>query len=90
MADPALIDITPKDTWIKVATAVATGQIYRKSGGNFIQTIRDTGNPAPPNSPLTDQAPILEKSDTAIISSSNAIDVYIMCIGEVGKIRIDL
>ncbi len=87
MADPVLIDITPANTWVLVALNVQSGQLFdKKKGVNYVFTTRDTGNPAPPDSPLTDQAPIFDDTSTAVISSSFAIDVYIMCLGDVGKV----
>ena len=90
MADPVLIDITPADEWVLVAQNVKNGQLYCKKEGNYIQTMRATGNPAPPDSPLTDQVPIFDDTTSAVISSSFSIDVYLMVIGGTGKVRADL
>jgi hypothetical protein len=87
MADPVLIDITPANHWVLVAQNVQSGQLFdKKTGKNYVFTTRDTGNPAPPDTPLTDQAPLFDDTTTAVISSSFAIDVYVMCLGDVGRI----
>jgi len=87
MADPVLIDITPANHWVLVAQNVQSGQLFdKKNGANYIFTTRDTGNPAPPDDPLTDQAPLFDDTSQAVISSSFAIDVYVMCLNGVGKV----
>jgi len=88
MADPLIVDITPADTWVLVAQNVQSGQLFEKKGAKYIYTTRDTGNPGPPASPLTDQAPLFDDTTTAVISSSFAIDVYVRCIGEEGKVMV--
>ena len=88
MADPVVIDITPADTWQKVATNVVSGFVYALGGPvKYNYTYRDTGN-APP----TDKNEGVSFSDDGVIaiSSSAGIDVYIMSLGAVGKVRVDL
>ena len=86
MADPVLVTCT-KDTWVKVATNVTTGLVWKTNENpNYLQTYVMTGNPAP--SDLSKAVPI----DTwpIPISATAGIDVYIYAQGAAGEIRIDL
>ena len=87
MADPVIIAITPKDTWVKVATAVTAGQIdILKSGPTaYIRTFVDTGNPAP-----TGTTKALRFFDNFSIENSTLIDQYVMSVGAVGEVLASL
>ena len=101
MADPSVITITPEWAWQKVATAVTTGMIHRLvSTVWYYQTFSLTGESAP-TTPTQGTIPeeavkIFEQSNSEPISSSNPIDVYIMCANsdddadDDGKIRVDV
>ncbi len=88
MADPVLV-VCALGSWTKIATNVTTGIVHRKdSDAKYFQTYRMTGNPAP--SDLTDAVQIFTKEDSAEISNSAAIDVYIYCQVDAGLVRVDL
>lgn len=90
MANPVLIVCT-ENAWTKVATNVTSGQIHDKaSRAVYFQTYRTTGDPAPLNTDLTDAVPIFNEDKSVVIANSTAIDVYIHCIGEDGRVRVDL
>ena len=90
MANPVII-ACPKNTWTKVATNITAGQIHDKaSRAEYFQTIRDTGDPAPLNTDLTEAVAIFNEDKSILIASSIAIDVYIHCQGDDGKVRVDL
>lgn len=90
MANPVFIDI-PKGAWTKVATGVVTGQIWRaKSGPIYLHTYRLTTGTAPTDS--AEGMPIFRDADPDVeqISSNAAIDVYIYCPDEAGRVRVDI
>ena len=92
MADPTIVACAV-DTWVKVATAVAAGQVHiittaGSEGENlvYLQTYRTTGGAAP--TLKTEGIPLIQLSTP--IESSFDIDVYIMATGAAGSIRIDV
>lgn len=86
MPDPAIVAITPADTWVKVLTNVTLGQIWiRDNSSEYLQTYRMTGNPAPTN--IADAMPI--NTPSIGVSASAGIDVYIRCIRKTGEVRVD-
>ena len=90
MADPVFIDLT-KDIWTVVATNVTEGAIRKKSRKpqQYNHMYVDTGNPAPID--IEDGVQIfLDGSNTEAIGAGAGIDVYIMPIGENGRVRVDL
>ena len=89
MANPVAV-ICPADTWKKVATNVTIGSIKKlsKKPALYIATYKTTGAAAP-SSKLAGNK-IFMQDDEESISSSSAIDVYVMAIGRAGKIRVDL
>lgn len=101
MADPNIITITPEWAWQKIATAVTTGMIHRIiTTVYYYQTYRLTGEAAP-TAPTQGTIPeeaarLFDQSNSEEISSSNPIDVYIMCANQdddatdEGKIRVDI
>lgn len=85
MADPTIIEI-PKDVWVKVADNKLTGQIHQLLvTRNYKYTYRDAGNLAP-----TDLTDAIDMGPTLEISTTIPIDVYVYCVGKIGKIRADL
>ncbi len=101
MADPLVVDIGTEWVWQKIATSVTTGIIHRLTTNvDYYQTYRLTG-PAAPSAPTLGILPeeavkIFEDGNHESISSSGAIDVYIMVkyndtlAGRDGKIRVDV
>jgi len=86
MANPVFVDITPKETWVKVADNVTTGQVWVISGNvEYLQTYRDAGDPAP-----TLRSDGVDLEEVAWISATAGIDVYVMALGDVGRVRVDL
>jgi hypothetical protein len=89
MANPAIIDITPKDTWVKVATAVTYGEVWViNNDPHYIHTYKLTGQAAPDN--VTDRPKAVNLEINASIASAEEIDVYVMATGAVGQVRVDL
>jgi len=90
MADPVIVDI-PKGSWKVVATNVTTGQVHKlfEQPNEYLHTYRMTGNPAPSNK-NEGIAIFVDNELTELISSVAAIDVYIWCVEENGRVRVDL
>jgi hypothetical protein len=101
MADPLIVDISTEWEWQKVATSVTTGMIHRLTTVvEYYQTYRLTGEAAPA-APVLGTLPqeavrLFDQLNSEEISSSTAIDVYIMVkydntlAGRDGKIRVDV
>lgn len=102
MAVPVIFANINEWTWLKVATAKTTGIIHKlNSQVYYYQTYRPTGDAAP-SVPTVGTIPaeavkMFEDSDSEVISSTEAIDVYIMTANsdsdatdDVGKVRVDL
>jgi len=53
-----------------------------------LQTYVDTGNPAPTVDTLA--VPVFTGGDSAFISNTTGIDVYIKAVGAAGAVRADL
>jgi hypothetical protein len=89
MANPISI-FCPENTWKKVATNVTIGQVKRLSNlpSKYLEMYKMTGQNAP--SGKSKGVPIFLQNNYEGISSSSAIDVYIMAIGGNGKVRVDL
>lgn len=89
MANPSVISCT-KDVWTRVAQSVVAGAIYNMTPGvEFLQTYRMTGQAAPTNG--NDSVPaFLYKHEPLSISAPEAIDVYLMPVGQDGSVRVDL
>ena len=91
MPNPSIVACT-KDTWVKVATGVASGQVHiirtvGSSGENlvYLQTYRVTTDPAP--TLRSEGVPFYGSVD---IESSFDIDVYVMATGAAGSVRVDV
>lgn len=89
MPNPEVI-VCPQNAWVLVAENVITGTIYKLSSkpGNYLQTIRITGELAPINN--SDGALLFGESSHENIESTFAIDVYVKAISENGKVRVDI
>lgn len=101
MADPNVVEIIPEWEWVKIATAVVSGMVHRIiTTVWYYQTYRLTGEAAPAavvQGTIPEEAVrIFTQSPIEEISSSNPIDVYIMCANQdddaddPGKIRVDV
>lgn len=87
MANPIIVTLAA-DTWVKVATAVQTGQISIISNlsAQFLTTYRVTGDPPP-----TEEVEGIRISNKITpIRSNFKIDVYVFAQKKIGKIRVDL
>jgi len=87
MADPVIISLT-KGAIELVTTNQTSGFIHAIGGpSRYVYSYRDTGNAAP-----TDKGEFVSFSEdgTIGISASAGIDVYVISLGENGKVRIDL
>jgi hypothetical protein len=90
MANPLLITI-PINVWTKVATGVNTAKIYPLTfgSGTYMQTVRDTTDPAPTNGDLS-EAVQLDVTDYDLTYTAS-VDLYIAITGAIaGKVRVDL
>jgi len=89
MADP-LIVACPAGAWTKIATNVTTGMVHKKLKGPnlYLQTYRDTGGAAPTT--IAEGVPVFVGGESAEISASVAIDVYIYPVGAAGSVRVDV
>jgi len=88
MANPIFVDCV-KNTWTKVATNVITGLIHKVdlTPYEYLQTYRDTGDPAP--ALKSDGVPAFENKRSEVISSVAGIDVYLYPIIDNGRVRVD-
>lgn len=87
MANPIFINVTPHNTWVKVATNVTTGQVSsRTTVGIYSHMYKVTGAAAPTLS--TDG--INFDAVTIDINSPSGIDVYIQCTAIGASVRVDL
>lgn len=89
MANPVVIDI-PAGAWTKVATNVLSGTIHKINDvpTKYLQTFRDTGDPAPTTD--ADGAELFSDTTYATISNKAYIDVYVWAVTRAGKVRVDL
>ena len=85
MANPVLVTCL-KEVWTKVVTGQTAGVIHvLKDEAKYLQTYRDAGGIAPTT--VEEGA----RFDTQLnISASAAIDVYVWCQVQDGKVRVDL
>jgi len=89
MANPTTVSCT-QNTWVKVATNVKTGMIHKrtKKRSTYLQTYRLTGEAAPTN--RNEGIEAFSKCGSISIGSDVEIDVYIMCLGTTGSVRVDV
>lgn len=86
MSDPVIVNIK-ENAWRKVATAVTSGNIWMlQKEQKALFTYRMTGETAPTDS--DEGMDFINPGMT--ISNDAAIDVYIMAIGDNGKVRVDV
>ena len=86
MANP-VVTAVPKDAWLKVATNVITGSInILKTDAKYRQTYRTTGGTGPTDK--DEGASIVGL--TEVISSVEAIDVYVYTEVADGIIRVNV
>lgn len=91
MSTPIFMDLTA-DTWVKVATAVTTGQVHRVKTGpsKYLSTyIQPTGDPAPADDPLLGVSMFVD-TESEQISFSASADVYVRSVGADGRVRVDV
>lgn len=90
MANPAFVDCT-ENTWTLIATNVVTGNVRKITNGpTYLHTYRETGDPAPTLSTEGVLIFVEEESLYEPISATSGIDVYIYCISDDGRVRVDL
>lgn len=91
MADPIFVNCE-EDEWTKVATNITTGQIHKMKEAPFsyIHTYRTTGGDAPGGGIEEGVKIFLGHTISEVVSFVAAIDLYIMCIKESGRVRVDL
>ena len=89
MANPVFVDCLD-GVWTLVAENVTAGQVKRadKKPGAYLETYR-MHNGAVPTSQI-DGVPCFHNSDSELISATAGIDVYIMAVGNDGKVRVDI
>jgi hypothetical protein len=74
---------------VKVATNVKAGYVWViNDGPKYVHTYRLTGAAAPHDT--NDREEAVQLDIGAQIGSSVGIDVYVMALGSVGKVRVDL
>jgi hypothetical protein len=89
-SNPAVVACA-KNTWVKVATGILSGVIYRLNvmPEVYVQTIRLTGGAAPTD--LSDAAQIfVDGAKAAVVNSEASVDVYVMACGAAGSVRVDV
>lgn len=87
MANPVIVTC-PKNRWKRVASDIYFGNIKKLTHDNFIETYRMHGDPAPTTAEEGFRIFLLK--DSEFVFSWDAIDVYMMAVGAVGKVRVDL
>lgn len=87
MAAPIFVNVTPHDTWTKVATNVKLGSVHRVTvEGRYFHTYQITGGTAPTDT--DDGVEFVGKS--VPIDSAVGIDVYIFCTAINASVRVDI
>jgi len=89
MNNPVVFEC-PKGTWVKIATGITNGTVYRLTAANkYIQTYRVTGDAAPTTKDDGAQLFGVEDQNSARIICDTAADIYVMCVSQDGSVRID-
>lgn len=91
MANP--VDVTcVKDSWTKVATNVQTGFIHKQhtDPNVYLQTYRETGDPAPVSRTATGAVLAFENSLTEPVSATAGIDVYFWVDKVAGQVSVQI
>ncbi|MGW8256931.1 MAG: hypothetical protein ACWGMZ_05550 [Thermoguttaceae bacterium] len=87
MANPVFVDC-PANAWTLVAANITSGQLWRaNTRPRYYQTYRMAGDPAPVD--ISEGSTMFVEADNEIISSSDAIDVYIFAKRRDGRVRVD-
>lgn len=93
MAGPSVVTVgTSTAPWTIVATAVEEGHIWILDNGPsaYYQTWVDTGDAAPTGAgPLEERVRIIGNHMPIASQPGRLIDVYLYCVGEEGKVRVD-
>ncbi len=88
MANPENINITSKDTWQKVATNVKTGRVEFEPStipNHYKYTYVGTGEAAP-----TETLIGIRMSKPLEFNHSDSVDIYIMAVGDVGIVQVQI
>lgn len=90
MAVNPVIIACPANAWVKVASEVLVGTVYRRSAipGVYLQAIRVAGDPPPADN--SEIVGAFGKSGEFGISSDTPIDVYVKALRIAGEVRVDL
>ena len=91
MANPVFVDCA-KNEWTKVATNITTGQIHKmeETPFSYLHTYRISGDP-PPSGGFEEGVKIfINNGFSEPISFSFGIDLYIFCVKDDGRVRVDL
>ena len=82
---PNILSIYPKNVWMKVVGNVLSGQIWILDPiPDYLITYRPAGGNAP-----TSQEEGIEIVDVHVVGTSFPIDIYMMALNYVGRIRLD-
>lgn len=91
MATPVFVDL-PADTWTKIATNIAQGQVHLiNTSANVIRFtyIQPTAAAAPADNAALG-IPIFENSKTESLSFAKKADVYLRPEGVASRVRVDI
>lgn len=87
MATPVIVNITPQNTWVKVASSVKAGKLTKSDTiKDYLHTYVDAGGTAPTG--LTLSRPF--DLNSALIKSDTPIDVYVYCKDDTGSMLVEL
>ena len=91
MAEPEFFDLT-KDVFTPVAIGVLSGVISKKTEApqEYLQTYKNTGGAAPANDAELGVPMFQDLQVSENIAHSELIDIYIMPLGEDGRVRVDV
>jgi len=91
MANPVFVDCL-KGVWTKVAEDITTGQIHKANEEPFsyLHTYRTSGDPPPTGGFEEGIIIFINNGFSETISFSFGIDLYIFCVKDNGRVRIDL
>ena len=91
MATPVFVTL-PKNVFTKIATGITQGQVHLvdNSPNNIVSTyIQPTGAAAPAND-VALGVPVFDTGTTETMNFDAAADVYLMPVGEVSRVRVDV
>ncbi len=89
MANPKFVRL-PKNTWACVAASVTSGQVFKADlkPASYISTYRMAGGEKP--TAFEEGVEVFLTTNYEVISAPEAIDVYMMAVGNKGQVRVDL